>query len=98
MHRKYRAAVLAAASTLVYGKAQAQNAPGNVFDLGQIEQVRITASAMSRTISESTVSAEEIFKFNAPTVDRAIDLTTGTASGTTGGPRNEKLFFIRGFD
>jgi iron complex outermembrane receptor protein len=44
------------------------------------------------------VSAEEAFKFNALTVDRALDLVTGVASGTTGGPRNEKLFFIRGFD
>src|SRR5712671_6527477 len=94
---------MAAASMLVQSSAHSQGAtvsgPNNgIFNLGQIEQVRVTASPMAATISESTVSAEEAFKFNALTVDRALDLVTGTASGTTGGPRNERLFFIRGFD
>src|SRR5258707_9631664 len=94
---------MAAASTLVQSAAQAQGttAPGpdnTIFNLGQIEQVTITGLLFSEAISQSTVSAEEAFKFNATTVDRAIDLVTGAASGTTGGPRNERLFFIRGFD
>src|ERR1700704_702704 len=94
---------MAAASTLVQSPAHAQGAAGSspdnsIFNLGQIEQVTITGSLFSQAISQSTVSAEEAFKFNALTVDRAIDLVTGTASGTTGGPRNERLFFIRGFD
>src|SRR5258708_2100063 len=94
---------MAAASTLAHSAAQAQGAAGStvdnsIFNLGQIEQVRVTASPMAATISESTVSAEEAFKFNALTVDRALDLVPGAASGTTGGPRNERLFFIRGFD
>ncbi len=84
---------------LVQSSAHSQGAtvsgPNNgIFNLGQIEQVRVTASPMAATISESTVSAEEAFKFNA----RALDLVPGAASGTTGGPRNERLFFIRGFD
>jgi len=88
---------------LVQSSAHSQGAtvsgPNNgIFNLGQIEQVRVTASPMAATISESTVSAEEAFKFNALTVDRALDLVPGAASGTTGGPRNERLFFIRGFD
>ena len=73
-------------------------APGSIFDLGQIERVTVTASPISQAISESTVSGEETFKFGALTVDRAIDLTTGADSGSTGGPRNERLFFVRGFD
>src|SRR5258706_6993780 len=94
---------MAAASTLVQSAAHAQgtaaSGPDNtIFNLGQIEQVTITGSLFSQAISQSTVSAEEAFKFNALTVDRALDLVTGTASGTTGGPRNERLFFIRGFD
>ena len=88
---------------LVQSSAHSQGAtvsgPNNgIFNLGQIEQVRVTASPMAATISESTVSAEEAFKFNALTVDHALDLVPGAASGTTGGPRNERLFFIRGFD
>lgn len=91
-------ALLATASTLVQTGAQAQTAPSDVFNLGQIEQVTITGSPFAGAISESVVTNEETFKFNALTVDRAINLTTGAASGTTGGPRNEKLYFIRGFD
>src|SRR5688572_13347001 len=72
------------------------NASG-VFGLGQIEQVTITASPLSQAVSEVTVSAEDIYKFNALTLDRALDLVPGAASGTTGGARNERLFFIRGF-
>src|SRR5258708_3877921 len=94
---------MATASTLVQTAAHAQGTatPGpdnTVFNLGQIEQVTITGSLFSQAISQSTVSSEEAFKFNALTVDRALDLVTGAASGTTGGPRNERLFFIRGFD
>src|SRR5258707_4193763 len=93
---------MAAASMLVQSPAIAQGAGGSnpdnsIFNLGQIEQVTITGSLFSQAISQSTVSAEEAFKFNALTVDRALDLVPGAASGTTGGPRNERLFFIRGF-
>jgi len=70
----------------------------NVFDLGRIETVTITGSQLSNAINESKITADDIYKFNALTVDRAIDLTTGAVSGSTGGPRNERLFFIRGFD
>jgi iron complex outermembrane receptor protein len=78
--------------------AAATQLPADIFGLGQIETVTITGTPLSEAISESTVSAEAIYRFNALTVDRAIDLTTGSVSGTTGGPRNERLFFIRGFD
>ena len=87
------APALGAESTLL-----SASQPADVFDLGQIETVTITGTPLSQAISESTISSDDIYKFNALTVDRAIDLTTGAASGTTGGPRNERLFFIRGFD
>src|SRR5260221_14252665 len=77
----------------------ANTAPSsNIFNLGQVEHVTVSASAVSEAISESTVSSEETFKSNALPVDRAIDLTAGAASGPTGGPPNELLFFIRGLD
>ena len=76
----------------------ADQMPTDVFNLGQIETVTITGTPLSQAISESMVDAEEIYRFNALTVDRAIDLVPGAVSGTTGGPRNERLFFIRGFD
>jgi len=79
--------------------ADAANPPNNsIFNLGQIEQVTITGSPFAATINESTVSGEEAYKFNALSLDRALDLVSGAASGSTGGPRNERLFFVRGFD
>jgi iron complex outermembrane recepter protein len=95
--RKVCAAVPVAVC-LTLGQGHAQEPAGDVFNLGQIEQVTITGSLFSQAISQSTVSSEEAFKFNALTVDRALDLVTGAASGTTGGPRNERLYFVRGFD
>jgi iron complex outermembrane recepter protein len=82
------------------GDTVAAKAPvdASVFGLGQIEQVRITASPFSQAVSESIVSKEDIYKFNALTLDRALDLSTGVISGQTGGARNERLFFVRGFD
>jgi iron complex outermembrane receptor protein len=97
-------AILAAATVPHNAQAQmvaandAMTAQNNVFDLGQIEQVTITASPLSQAISRSVVTGEETFKFNALTVDRAVDLAAGVQSGSTGGPRNERLFFVRGFD
>src|SRR5215831_14473490 len=96
-------AILAAAGAPHSAEAQMVAAANpamqnNVFDLGQIEQVTITASPLSQSISRSVVTGEETFKFNALTVDRAIDLAAGAESGSTGGPRNERLYFVRGFD
>jgi iron complex outermembrane receptor protein len=80
--------------------AAANNTPADqsVFGLGQIETVRVTGMTGSQAVSESVVNRDDIYKFNALTLDRALDLSTGVVSGQTGGPRNEKLFFIRGFD
>lgn len=78
--------------------ANPATAPNDVFNLGQIEQVTITGSLFAATINEATVSNEEAYKYNALTVDQALDLVSGAASGATGGPRNERLFFVRGFD
>ena len=92
-------ALIAAAPALA-GEAMvaAGQMPTDIFNLGQIETVTITGTPLSQAISESTVSAEEIYRFNALTVDRAIDLVPGAVSSTTGGARNERIFFIRGFD
>jgi iron complex outermembrane receptor protein len=88
------APVMAGEATMV----AADQIPADIFNLGQIETVTITGTPQSQAISESVINRDELYKFNALTVDRAIDLVPGAVSGTTGGPRNERLFFIRGFD
>jgi iron complex outermembrane recepter protein len=105
---QFHRALLGTASALAFVAGSAaeagQSAPGaadansGVFGLGQIEQVRITASPYSRSVSESRINRDDIYRFNALTLDRALDLAPGVVSGQTGGSRNEKLFFIRGFD
>jgi iron complex outermembrane receptor protein len=91
-------AALAGENATVAANAPSVDMSGGIFNLGQIEQVTITGSLFQPAISQSTISNEEAFKFNALTVDRALDLVPGASSGTTGGPRNERLFFVRGFD
>src|SRR5215471_15338118 len=89
---------VAGESTMVAANTENPAADNSVFDLGRIETVTITGSPLTNAINESKVTADDIYKFNALTVDRAIDLVPGAVSGSTGGPRNERLFFIRGFD
>lgn len=69
------------------------------FNLGRIEEIIVTgASAERARMSASTVSSEEMYDFKINTLDRAIDLIPGAASSNTGGSRNERLIFVRGFD
>src|SRR5262249_38842618 len=91
-------AAFAGEDTTVAANTTPANPESNIFDLGQIEQVTITGSPLSEAINESTISNDETFKFNALTVDRALDLVPGANSSTTGGPRNDRLYYVRGFD
>ncbi len=76
-------------------------AEDQAFSLGQIEQIVVSAQAIQQRLqpmSQSVVSSEEMYKFNEQTLDRAIDLVPGAVSSNTGGNRNERLIFVRGFD
>jgi iron complex outermembrane recepter protein len=81
--------------------AAAQDQPassGSVFGLGRIEQVTVTGKADAPAIGESKVDAEHIYSFNALTLDKVLDMVPGVSTSTTGGTRNEQMFFVRGFD
>ncbi|OYW97561.1 MAG: hypothetical protein B7Z12_21445, partial [Caulobacter vibrioides] len=41
---------------------------------------------------------EALRKFDKVSIDQALDLVPGAAAGNTGGSRNERVAFIRGFD
>ena len=71
----------------------------NVFELGQI--VVVTAKAAPTddlTVGGTTLSAEAIYAFNRNTLDDAVNLIPGVNAGNSGGSRNERLIFVRGFD
>ncbi|MGB8600896.1 MAG: Plug domain-containing protein, partial [Rhizomicrobium sp.] len=71
---------------------------GDVFGLGRIEQVTVTGTRDSAAIGETTVGKDQLYQYGATTLDKALELVPGVSTSTTGGTRNEKLFYIRGFD
>nr|WP_295107205.1 TonB-dependent receptor [uncultured Caulobacter sp.] len=85
------------ASSLLAGAAQAQTAtPDDVYALGE---VRVTARGSDGgLIGGSVIKGEDLRKFDKISVDQALDLIPGANAGNSGGSRNERLVFIRGFD
>lgn len=73
----------------------AVNAGTGVFTLGQIN---VSAQAAGQPIGGSSLSADEMQTFNKQSLDQAMDIIPGVTSSTTGGQRNERLVYIRGFD
>ncbi len=83
----------------VAGTAMAQETGSDrdtVFILGRIT-TGITSSD-GETVNASSISAEEMQKYDRASVDEALDLVPGANASNTGGSRNEKLIFVRGFD
>ncbi len=93
-----RAAIAAATALIAAAPAQAQDGKGsdNVFGLGQIIVTAPRLEGLS--LRGSTLSAEAIYTFNRNTLDDAANLIPGVSSSNTGGSRNERLIFVRGFD
>jgi iron complex outermembrane receptor protein len=73
--------------------ARADNA---VFTLGQI--IVTAPKAEGIEIGSSTLSADAMYVFNRDTLDDAVNLIPGMSSSNSGGSRNERLIFVRGFD
>lgn len=95
-----RAALLAGILCAPFaGTAAAQEASSDrdtVFVLGRIDS-GITSSD-GETVSASSISSGEMQKYDRASVDEALDLIPGANASSTGGSRNEKLIFVRGFD
>lgn len=92
---------LLSATCLVAPVAYAQdNAPddgGNDrFSLGQIIVTAPRTEGIG--IDSSTLSSNAIYTFSRASLDDAINLMPGVSSGNSGGTRNERLVFVRGFD
>ncbi len=64
--------------------------------LGRIDNG--VASGDGEVINTSSIDAEEMRTFDRATVDEALDLIPGANASNTGGSRNERLIFVRGFD
>lgn len=66
------------------------------FTLGQIV---VTAPRLEGIdISSETLSADAMEAFNRNSLDDAVNLIPGVVAANSGGSRNERLIFVRGFD
>lgn len=97
-------ALAATASFLLAMPAAAQTAApdadsrNDAFTLGQITVVGQRPADDNLSIGTGTLSAEAMYAFNRPTLDDAVNLIPGVTASNSGGSRNERLIFVRGFD
>lgn len=100
----FRALLLAGATSFIAvslaGGALAQSAaadrPDDAYDLGEL--VVTARNRDGQPVGGAAIRAEDMRRFDRASVDQALDLIPGAAAGATGGSRNERLIFIRGFD
>jgi iron complex outermembrane recepter protein len=78
------------------GPDRAETSQDTVFVLGRMESS--ARDSAGETLGGASVGEEDIRTFARTTVDEAVDLVPGVAASTTGGARNERILFIRGFD
>lgn len=93
-----RCLVVAAAIVLSAPSLKAQTPAETVrpFELGTI---LVTGQrAAGPDIAAASLSAEAILAFERPTLDEAARLIPGVTASNSGGSRNERLLFVRGFD
>lgn len=94
MRPRTKAGLLGAAALwLMPLGAVAQEVP--TFVLGTII---ITGEDEGQGGTSSTVTGEEVLRQNRPTLDDALRNVPGVHGGNTGGQRNERLVYVRGFD
>jgi iron complex outermembrane receptor protein len=70
--------------------------PETAFGLGQI----VVTGQRPQGIASGgeTLTTDAIYAFNRTTLDEAVNLIPGVSAGNSGGSRNERLIFVRGFD
>lgn len=76
----------------------AQTAGGDgAFTLGQI-LVTAARPLQGLAIGSETLGAEALYALDRVTLDDAVNLMPGVVASNSGGSRNERLIFVRGFD
>lgn len=86
----------ACAISALSAPALAQTGQDGSFDLGQI--VVKGELPQAPTVGASSVGRQAIEAFNRNTLDDAASLIPGVTASNSGGSRNERLLFVRGFD
>jgi iron complex outermembrane receptor protein len=97
MKYPFGAPILVVLAAAVPASAQTSTSAG-AFGLGQIETVTVTETATRQQMSTATVSNETAYTYHLTSLDHALNILPGVAASNSGGPRNEQLLFVRGFD
>lgn len=100
MHGKTKAGLLGAVALwLLPAAGMAQDATQEAVPTFVLGTIIVTAEGEeSRGGTSSTVAAEEVLRQNRATLDDALTTVPGVSVGNTGGSRNERLVYVRGFD
>ncbi|EQB14732.1 TonB-denpendent receptor [Sphingobium quisquiliarum P25] len=97
---RFHVAALLLAGSVFTAQAQAETAPeddqSGRFSLGQI--IVTAPRTQGIEIDGSTLSSDAIHMFSRTALEDAVNLMPGVAAGNSGGTRNERLVFVRGFD
>jgi len=79
-----------------HAEDDAGGAEDKTFTLGQI--VVSSPKPQGIAVSGETMTSEAIEAFNRNQLDDAVNLMPGVSSSNSGGSRNERLIYVRGFD
>ncbi|WEK47700.1 MAG: TonB-dependent receptor [Candidatus Andeanibacterium colombiense] len=96
--------LLASACLLTYlpAVAHAEDAASetadNAFTLGQIVVTSDRVPASEVTIGSNTLDQKAMEAFQTTALDDAVNMIPGVVASNSGGSRNERLIFVRGFD
>ena len=98
MHRRIWSLLLAGTCcwTVAARAEENENDTGDRFSLGQIIVTAPRTSGIE--IDSNTLSSDAIYNFGRNMLDDAVNLMPGVSAGNSGGTRNERLVYVRGFD
>lgn len=88
--------ILLLGSTIAALAGAAQAADSDVYDLGELVVTAKTRSG--ELIGGTVISGETLKTYNKLSVDQALALVPGANASNTGGSRNEREVFVRGFN
>ncbi|MET0241502.1 MAG: TonB-dependent receptor [Sphingobium sp.] len=79
--------------------AAAQETTPDISDTFTLGQIVVTGQKPQQIgIGAATLKSEAMQLFNRATLDDAVNLIPGVTASNSGGSRNERLIFVRGFD
>lgn len=78
-------------------KPRVKTEDNGAFELGKII-VPGGGGGSGQTVSQSTITADEMRSANRDVLDDALRVVPGVEVGNSGGSRNERMVYVRGFD